>query len=56
MLTRFQIFACVFFSIVLIAASWREWRNGNVGLSVALAALPIAGWLALIFGRDALAP
>jgi len=55
-MSRWQLFMMVFLTIMLGANAWREMRNGNFGLGVAFAAMPIAGWIAVIFGKDALAP
>jgi hypothetical protein len=35
----------------LLALAWQEWHRNNRPFAVFLAGIPIAGWLATIFGR-----
>jgi hypothetical protein len=48
--TRTQVFVMVLLTIVLIASAVREYRKGNGALAAMFAAIPIAAWLALMFG------
>ena len=53
-MSRWIIFLMVFLTITLLAAAVREYGKGNSALGAAFFALPVAGWLAVIFGKDAL--
>jgi hypothetical protein len=54
-MSRWTLFLMVFLTITLVGAAWRERVRGNYALAIAFAALPIAGWVAVILGKDALA-
>jgi hypothetical protein len=49
--TRYDLFWFLLVTVLMIAAGVREIRIGNAKTATALIAIPVCGWIALLFGR-----